>query len=111
MKISEIIEKLQEDLEIHGDLDVVYQCDCFDCDCFDIPDGGMFDIGGVGWFSDVQKDEKKIQLICAECHHAAHLDHIHGKYGYQISKNRRITVEMMWAKTGYAQVAGSEEPF
>lgn len=82
MKISELIEKLQEDLKIMGDVEVVYQCDCFDCGCFEIPDCGIFPIGGTGWFGGGPDGENKVMIICAECNAEAIDDHIRGKYGY-----------------------------
>lgn len=82
MKISKIIATLQQDLEIHGDLEVVYSCECFEniCDCFETPEDGNYAIGGFGWYSNADKGEMKIQLICAECHANALDDHIRGKY-------------------------------
>lgn len=82
MKISKLIETLQQDLEIHGDLEVVYFCECFEniCDCFETPEDSNYPIGGFGWYSNIEKGEMKIQLICAECHTNALDDHIRGKY-------------------------------
>jgi len=75
MKLSKLIETLQQDLEIHGDTDVVYHCDCFETS-----EDGNYAIGGFGWYSNADKGEFKIQLICAECHANAIDDHIRGKY-------------------------------
>lgn len=82
MKLSELIQKLQDDFEVHGDMDVVYQCDCRECDCFENPQNGHYEIGGIGWYSYPEKGEKKIELICADCKHNSELDHIRGKYGW-----------------------------
>lgn len=84
MKLSELVEKLQDELAHFGDKEVVYFCECFEniCDCFETPSDGNYPIGGIGWYAHAEKGEHKLQIICAECEHEAQMDHIRGKYGF-----------------------------
>lgn len=65
MKASELIEKLQEEINHFGDRELKASCD-------DLEGDGMFDIGDIGWFGD--GEQCYITLICAECSYAHKMD-------------------------------------
>lgn len=66
MKASELIKRLQDDLETFGDYEVVFNCD--DLEEFD---NEYIGIGTTGVYSYPEKDDYKILLVCSECHYTA----------------------------------------
>lgn len=69
MKVSELIEKLQDELTHFGDKDVVFSCNCVDSD-------EPLDVGAIGWYGDARegKERSAIMLVCSECDYLSRIE-------------------------------------